>query len=125
MIAHDAACNAAVDSSDGAFTISTTPTAVGAPGAIASFALGAIRPNPSHGAVQIEYLLPREANVRLSVVDVQGREVALLAHGRLTAGRYTAAWTGGTTAGEVPRGTYFARFEANGRSYSKRFVVLR
>lgn len=125
VVAHDAGCNAAADSSDAAFTITDPTTAVGGNGPITSFALGTIRPNPSHGAIEVDYQLPREASVRLMVVDVQGREIATLAGGRIAVGRYSGVWTGSTAVGPVPRGAYFVRFTAEGRTYSKRFVLIR
>ena len=42
--------------------------------------------------------------VRLSVLDVQGREVAVLIRGEQQAGRYQAVWDGRTTRGEAPEG---------------------
>jgi len=41
--------------------------------------------------------VPRAANVRLSVVDLQGREVAVLAEGVYSPGRHEIRWDGGTT----------------------------
>ncbi len=122
-VAHDAGCNSAADTSDAAFTISVPSTGVTSTGAVTEFALGSIRPNPTPSAAQIEYMLPREASVRLSVVDVQGREVALLASGLLNPGRYTATWSGNTARGPAARGVYFVRYQAGGKTFTKRLVL--
>ncbi len=99
-------------------------TAVGdAP--IDGFALGPVHPNPARGTVQLDYRLPRESDVRLAIVDVQGRELAVLASGRLAAGRHDATWSGTIGGRAAPRGTYFARFAADGRTWAKRFVLIR
>ncbi len=124
-VAHDGGCNAATDTSDAAFAISAPSTGVISGGAVTEFALGAIHPNPTPSSAQIEYQLPREASVRLSVVDVQGREVTLLANGVLAAGRYTATWSGNTARGPAARGVYFVRYQAGGRTFTKRLVLAR
>jgi hypothetical protein len=90
----------------------------------AAGALTAAGPNPARGAVRLEYALPREAAVRLEVLDAQGRVVARLADGVAAAGRYAAAWDAGAGARIAP-GLYFARFQAGGVTQQRRIVVLR
>ena len=102
----------------------TGTTAVG-DGGVDRFALGAVRPNPSHGTVELDWQLPREADVRLTIVDVQGRELAVLANGRMAAGRHGTTWSGTVDGRAVPRGAYFVRFAAGGKTWSKRFVLIR
>ena len=102
----------------------TGTTAVGE-GAVDRFALGAVRPNPSRGTVQLDWQLPRETDVRVSIVDVQGRELAVLANARMAPGRHGATWSGTIDGRAVPRGAYFVRLAADGKSWSKRFVLVR
>ena len=92
---------------------------------ITEFAIGKVAPNPTRDAVQIDYALPRAANVRLSVLDVQGREVALLADRMLGAGRYQATWSGRTERGEAPAGIYFVRCQALGKQLTRRVIRMR
>jgi hypothetical protein len=89
------------------------------------FALAGIWPNPAQGFARIDYVVPRMANVRLSVVDVQGREVALLASGSMGAGRYQATWNGETPRGRAPVGLYFVRYQADAQMEIKRLVMTR
>jgi hypothetical protein len=89
------------------------------------FAISKVVPNPSRAAMRVEYALPRESRVRLSVMDVQGREVAVLAEGMFKAGRYQATWTGQTDRGEAPAGVYFVRCRALGRNLTERVVRVR
>jgi flagellar hook assembly protein FlgD len=90
---------------------------------ITSVGLDKIAPNPSRGLMRVAYALPREANVRLSVVDVSGREVALLATGSYQAGRYQATWSGQTNRGvNAPAGIYFVRLQALGSNVTQRVV---
>ncbi|MFN8587633.1 MAG: Calx-beta domain-containing protein [Candidatus Eisenbacteria bacterium] len=124
VTAADANCHATADTSDAVFTIQDPTTGVPG-GSVADFALGAIVPNPTRGAIQFEYALPRDARVRVSVLDVQGREVAVLASGVENAGRHSVQWSGARAGAAVPRGLYFVRFEAGGRVISRRFAIVK
>ena len=101
----------------------TIPTAVGDGGAHA-LALSAPRPSPMRGAGVIAFSLPRAMSARLSILDLQGREVAVLAEGAMSAGPHTATWDGSTSRGAAPAGLYFARLAAGGRVLSQRLVRL-
>jgi hypothetical protein len=124
VLAHDGACNVGRDTSDAAFQIDDHVTAVGRVPRPTVFALGPVRPNPSHGPVELDYQLPRDASVRLTVVDVQGREIATLVNGPAAAGYHVANWSGATPSGQAPRGLYFARYTAGGRTFTRRFALI-
>jgi hypothetical protein len=94
-------------------------------GAAPEFALSRIRPNPSPGATIVEFSLAREANVRLSVVDLQGREVAILARGVRPRGTHVATWNGDGDRGLAPTGLYFVRYRVDGRTITERLVLTR
>lgn len=125
VIAHDAGCNAGVDSSDTGFQVSDPATAAPGGAAVTAFALGRLMPNPTTGATQVEFDLPREANVRVVVIDTQGREVAILASGSYSAGRHLARWDGRGTRGAAPVGVYFVRYSAGGKSFTRRLALVR
>lgn len=93
--------------------------------AIAEFALGRISPNPTAGDMRFEFALPRESNVQVSVVDVQGREIVRLVDGVHAAGRYSAQWNGQTSRGAASPGLYFVRMNAGGQTLKSRLVVSR
>ena len=114
---YDAAGNVASDASDSAFTI-VRPVAVES-GPVTELELGAVAPNPTPSTARMVYALPREMPVRLSVMDIQGREVAVLAEGVRGPGRYEARWE---AAGHAA-GVYFVRFEGGGRRLMRRLVV--
>lgn len=124
VTADDANCHTTADTSDASFAIED-PTAGVHGGPVTEFALGAVVPNPSRGAIQFEYALPRDARVRVSVLDVQGREVTVLANGVHNAGRHTVQWSGARAGAAVPRGLYFVRFEAGGKVLSRRFTIVK
>jgi DNA-binding beta-propeller fold protein YncE len=89
-----------------------------------AFALAPLSPNPTRGPLRARFALPRESRVRLSVIDLQGRDVAVLVDGMLPAGRHEATWN--TNAGRpVAAGVYFVRLAAGGRAWVRRIVLAR
>jgi len=89
------------------------------------FALGRVAPNPSDEATHIDFVVGRKAPVRLSVVDIQGREVAVLVDGEQSAGSHQATWSGEGRSGRVAPGLYFFRYDALGQSWTARVVRTR
>jgi hypothetical protein len=88
-------------------------------------ALSPVRPNPSRGLVQLSFALPRTSHVRLSVLDVMGREVGVLAEGEFTAGEHPVAWDGSTSKGRIHPGLYFVRLQTPGRNDVTKMVWAR
>ncbi|MGH7730443.1 MAG: T9SS type A sorting domain-containing protein [Candidatus Eiseniibacteriota bacterium] len=101
----------------------TTPVGVGE-GPPPGVTLGPVRPNPTTGPAEIEFTVERETRVRVTVVDLAGREVATLADGARPPGTHHAAWNGSAGRLRSPAGVYFVRFETEGRTLVRRFVVL-
>jgi hypothetical protein len=93
-------------------------------GAVAQeFALSNVWPTPSRGIARIEYALPQAAPVKLSVLDIQGREVAVLVDGVISAGRHQAVWHAARTSGTAPSGIYFVRYQTPGKNFVRRLIV--
>lgn len=111
-------------SASGAVLRVVAPAAIG-PSAPAAFGITAVRPNPSSGALRVGYTLARAARVRLSVLDLQGREVAVLADGVETAGAHEARWDPGADPGRVPPGIYLACLRADGHVHVRRLARIR
>lgn len=111
---------------DGDKSITASFGLLGAPGRGATeLALGAISPTPTSGPARIAFALPREARVRLTVIDLQGREVATVADATYPAGRHEAAWSGRGSRGALPAGVYALRMQALGHAFVRRVVVTR
>jgi len=120
--AADAAGNSAQDLSDADFSIAASTGVEGGP--VTEFALSPVVPNPVHGMSRFSFALPREADIRLSVHDVQGRERLLLANGSFAAGRHTLEWNAqGSNA--LDAGLYFVRLQVPGRTITHRFTVTK
>ena len=93
--------------------------------AITQFAVTHVAPNPSKGFVNVEFTVPRAANVKVSIMDVQGRTVATLADGVHSAGRYQATWSGDLNGSKAPSGLYFVRMQAPGVTSTRRVAITR
>lgn len=78
-----------------------------------------ISPNPMNENSIIKFDLPSGEDVRLSVIDLVGKEVAVIATQKLAAGEHTFNLSGDN----LSRGVYFINLEVNGRSYIKKLVV--
>ena len=86
--------------------------------------LPSISPNPTSGTATINFELTHQTEVRVVVVDVQGRKLATPHMGTLTAGSHSVEWDGRTDEGRiVPRGVYYARIE-DSEKYQARQIVL-
>ena len=92
-----------------------------------AFALHANAPSPFRGSTTLRFDLPRAASVRLAVHDLQGRRVRdLISDVGYAAGRHTIGWNGDDDDGRhLPPGVYLERLEVEGRSVSRRVVLLR
>ena len=122
VVAHDAAGNTGSDASDSAFSIAGPVGVEGGP--VTEFELAPVQPNPLHGSGWIGFAVPRETRVRVSVLDVQGREVATLAEGLYPPGRYQLTWGGHSGRGSAKAGLYFVRLSAPGSTLVQRVVVV-
>lgn len=98
------------DDSDGMFTIQTAAAKAGAtsPEAPATFALEQNYPNPFNPDTRIAYTLPEALPVRLTILDVLGRVVAIPVDAHQPAGTHALTWR----AEHLPSGLYFYRLEA-------------
>jgi len=72
------------------------------------FALYQSYPNPFNPSTKISYDLPKNANVKLIIYDVVGREVATLVNGVQPASHQVVEWS----ASALSSGVYFCRIEA-------------
>ena len=77
-------------------------------------------PNPALGSATICYELPASGSIELSVYDVQGRLVAVLEQGTMSAGEHQVVWD---PEGNTP-GVYFFRLQAGSNVETGRLVLL-
>ncbi|MCP4547682.1 MAG: T9SS type A sorting domain-containing protein [bacterium] len=84
-------------------------------------------PNPFNPTTIINFVLPVPLSVSLSIFDVQGRLVRVLAARKLLpAGRRGIEWNGRDGDGAlVPTGVYFARLETGNGAETGRMVLIK
>jgi len=78
-------------------------------------------PNPFNPETTIRYSLPADDNVKLTVFDMLGREVATLVDGFQTAGEHQATWN----ASQLSSGKYFYRLESGKSVIIKMMTLLK
>jgi hypothetical protein len=106
-------------------SVSFKPSALAVEDGPAQFALGRVIPNPMFGSMRVQYGVATEGAVRLSILDLQGREVSVLVSGVQPAGWHSGGWSGADARGRAPAGLYFLRLQAGGRTFVQRFVLTR
>ena len=83
-------------------------------------------PNPFNAGTTIQFELASAANVRLSVYDVLGRQVAVLLDNYLKAGQQNLHWDGKNDQGDIlPSGVYYYRLNIGGESAIGRAIYLK
>jgi hypothetical protein len=102
-------------------------TGVTGPAAALSFTLHQSVPNPFTGsATRIGFAVPRASDVRLRVFDVSGRLVRTLVNGPLDAGAHVVDWNGRNEQSKaVSNGVYFYRLQAEGKSATRKMILVR
>jgi hypothetical protein len=83
-------------------------------------------PNPLNQSTKITYSVPTSRRIRLTVHDVRGRTVRVLAEGSRSAGIHSAVWNGrDDAAADVAPGIYFIRLESAVEAANERVVLIR
>lgn len=90
-------------------------------GATRSGAALAVMPNPSRGSLWIRFVAARRGPVRVTVHDVQGREVAVAAARSFVAGEHAVRWD---APRGLPHGLYFVRCAADGAVHTRRVALV-
>ena len=93
---------------------------LGKAGEVTELALSAA-PNPTRGATRISASLPEAGALRVAVLDLLGREVAVLADGNHEAGVHELA----LDTSDLPAGVYVVALEAGAERLTERVTVLR
>jgi hypothetical protein len=83
-------------------------------------------PNPFNPRTRIDFALPRATDCRLAIHDLAGRRVRTLWQGELDAGEHRFDWEGRDSGGRaLPSGVYLVRLVAEGKSASRKVVLVR
>ena len=85
------------------------------------FFLNAAYPNPFSNSITIPYIIgSNEGEVRLSITNVMGQEVANVSFGRQSRGEYKYEWQ---PKSDVPTGIYIINMYVNGNMMHREKVV--
>lgn len=95
-----------------------------ASGTSATLAMSAY-PNPFRGAIGLRAALPASSDVRVRILDLQGRLVRTLDRALAPAGESVMLWDGRSASGELVRpGVYLARWQAGAATGAVRLVKI-
>ena len=78
-------------------------------------------PNPFNPATTIKFAVPVAGLIKLSVYDILGREIEILANENLSEGTYSVNWN----ASNYPSGIYFYRLEGSNFTETKKMVLIK
>jgi hypothetical protein len=78
-------------------------------------------PNPFNPATKITYQIPKDENLKITVSDILGKELIILAEGFKKAGTYEVTFDGRNFSS----GVYFYRMEAGDFSETKKMVLIK
>ena len=93
------------------------------------FVLYQNHPNPFNPSTTIEFAVPTDCSVRITVYNAFGQEVAVLMDAQANAGRNRVVWNS-QGSGNLPSGIYTYRMHAktaDGREYldAKKMVLIK
>ncbi|MCF8413953.1 MAG: aryl-sulfate sulfotransferase [Melioribacteraceae bacterium] len=78
-------------------------------------------PNPFNPTTTIQYSLPEAGHVNLRIYNLLGKEIISLVNEFKEAGNYAVKFE----ASSMPSGVFFYKFEANGRSFIKKMLLIK
>ena len=78
-------------------------------------------PNPFNPATKINFELPHDSKIKLSVYDITGKLASELVNEQRAAGYYTVEFNGSNLAS----GMYFYRIEAGDFSAAKKMILVK
>ena len=91
-----------------------------------SFALNQNYPNPFNPLTKIQYQLPYQTDVNLSIYDILGNEVIVLVHQNQAPGTYNIIWDAVDRNGrQVSGGVYFYRIKTREFTKTKKLILLK
>jgi hypothetical protein len=86
-----------------------------------SFKLNQNYPNPFNPVTNIEFSIQKAGNIKLTVFDIQGKEVAQLFNGNLNAGSYKYDFD----AGKLTSGVYFYKLQTEEFTDTKKMLLVK
>ena len=91
------------------------------PNLVKSFQLYQNYPNPFNPTTKIEFALPQKGNVKLSVINILGKEIKVLINEEMEVGYNSVDFN----ASDLPSGVYFYQLKAGSFIDSKKMLLLK
>ncbi len=89
------------------------------------FALEQAYPNPFNSSTNVRFDVPFASNLRVTIYDVNGREIKRLVDGQVDAGNHVIMWNGRSSNGtKVASGAYFVRLTSGKFNTTRKIVLL-
>ncbi|HEX2788718.1 MAG TPA: zinc-dependent metalloprotease [Ignavibacteria bacterium] len=85
------------------------------------FALYHNYPNPFNPTTNIKFDVPELSNVKISIYDINGREIATLVNNQMNPGSYTADWN----ATNISSGIYFYRMTTDKFVETRKMMLIK
>ena len=83
-------------------------------------------PNPFNPVTHLDLIIPTAERVKVTVLDILGREVAILQNGMMVPGQYKISWNGTNHFGKyVASGTYFAVMQFGENTKVQKLLFLK
>ncbi len=74
-------------------------------------------PNPFNPSTTINFSIPKESNVELSIFNIKGQKVKILVHNEFTKGYHSIIWNGDDESGKpVSSGLYLYKLNVDGKT---------
>ncbi len=100
---------------------SDSQTSIVADNYIPFYSLKTAYPNPFNPTTTIEYNIPQDSHVILTIYNVSGQRISVLKDEMHTAGNYSITWN----AEGLPSGLYFYTLKAKGYSETRKMVLMK
>lgn len=86
-----------------------------------TFALAQNYPNPFNPSTTIQFGIPQSSNVKVSVFNILGEEIAVLVNGMMSAGNYKVTFN----ASNLPSGLYLYRIQADNFNQVRKMMLTK
>jgi len=91
-----------------------------------TFTLSQNYPNPFNSSTNFQVEILKPSNIKITIYNLLGREIAVLKTGRFLPGTYVINWDSRDQLGyPVPSGVYLFKFNINEQSYLRKISLVR
>ena len=85
------------------------------------FSLSSVYPNPFNPVANVDFSMPSDMSISITIFDIMGKEVEILHDGIMNAGFHTITWN----ADMYSTGIYFIKFELEYGEYIKKLTLVK